>query len=429
LTFSTETAATPSSQDNANGLSAATQATAGEAASARRSSSQAAAGETAPASPPVKQAPAIADNNPTISIRRGPAATDAPVPQNVDAQLALPIQSLSMRAVPLATLIDSLADMSGVPMTIDPTALEIIGLSPRREVTLDVKSVTIEQALRTALASQRLDIAVRDGKVVVVGPAADAKRPRDYDVTDLAAGDVTKAALLAEQIQRFVAVESWEPSGGAGNISANGTTLHIEQADREHIRVLVFLERLRLARGLPLVSRYPAERLTNESTYGQLAGKLRRPTTFTYVPWTRLADVVRDWQRQSDVTMLVDWKRLAEVELEPSSPISCSVIHRTWEEALDGILEPLGLAWWAIDGETIQITSRKAADGLQRIEFFAIPLALREKYAGDEALIEAIRRELVERGQATVQVDIDGDRLIVLGNATAHRYLERRVGK
>jgi hypothetical protein len=414
----------PGSTNSASIASAAASATPGEAASA--------AGESGNSLPAKAKPPAAPNEDPTITVRRGPPSAEPPQPRAVASQLALPINSLSMRAVPLMKIVDTLSDMSGVPITLDPAALELTGGSPRREATMDAKDTTIERLFRNVLSQQRLDFVEQDGRLIVVSPTADTQRPRDYDVADLLIAGETNAARLAGRILRFIAPESWEAVGGVGTIAVNGTTLHVEQTDRVHIGILLFCERLRVARGLAPKSRYPVERLVADSPYGRLAAKLNQPTTFTFVPWTRLADVVRDWRERSGVTMLVDWQALAQVELGPSSPVSCSALQRTWEDALDGILAPLGLSWWAVDGDTIQITSRTAVERMRRVEFFAIPQKLREQFAGDAALVESLQTELREHAKAAdggLVMDVDGQHLIVSASDVAHRYLTQRLAR
>jgi hypothetical protein len=199
--------------------------------------------------------------------------------------------------------------------------------------------------------------------------------------------------------------------------------------------VLIFCERLRLARGLAARSRYPTALLSADSAYKKLAPKFKQRTTFTFLPWTRLADVLRHWQEESGVTIVADWAALTDAELGPSAPIACSAIDRTWEDALDGVLAPLGLAWWAVNGETIQITSREALNDIQRIEFYAVPKSLRGQFASNEALIDSLAGEV--RTSATdsrapleatqLELDKPSGRLIVLATPQVHRFLSRRL--
>jgi hypothetical protein len=124
--------------------------------------------------------------------------------------------------------------------------------------------------------------------------------------------------------------------------------------------------------------------------------------------------------------VVVDWSALEEPQLNPSSPIACSANNRSWQEALDGILEPLGLAWWAVDPQTIQITSRSALVNIRRIDFYSAK-------SGGQALIDSLQKDLAAAaaaGKATdvrMSFDEPSGRLIVLATPEQHRILSRRL--
>jgi hypothetical protein len=365
-----------------------------------------------------------------VTVRRGPAEVDSAPQATVTAKLSLPIRELAMRDVPLTRAIEQLSDLANLPITLDPTALALTGVAPLQTVTLEMKDGTIERALRDLLSPLRLALVERDGQISIVRAPGRGLLPASYDVSDLVAVGDQDANRIAQLLQRFVAPESWQASGGAGSIVVQGTGLQIKQSEENYIALIVFCERLRVARGLVPKSRYPAERLITDSPNGHLEKKLATHTTFTFAPWTRLADVVRDWSERSGITLLVDWQALGELDLGPSSPISCSAVSQTWQSALDEILAPLGLAWRAIDGTTIQITSAAAAEQQSRIEFIRIPAGFRQQFVSGAAMIEALRNDLAAEGamgRASLELQIDGDRLIVLGNAAAQQFLSQRL--
>ena len=305
--------------------------------------------------------------------------------------------------MPLVRFIETMSGVAGTGITLDPLALEQVGISPQATVSVNAQDAPLQSILHDALAQRRLDIAEQGGQLRVVLPKADEPHAIDYDVKDLAAG--TDAAAVGQLIEHFVAPATWKSAGGKGTLQANGTTLHIEQSDAVRRQVVIFCERLRLARGLAIQSKYPAALLSVESPYQRLSAKLSEPTTFTFLPWTRLDDVVRNWQELSGLMVLVDWGALAEAELGPSSPVACSANDRTWQESLDGVLEPLGLGWWAVNGETIQITSLAALEKIQRIEFYQVPPKLRASFAtqpGARRLAaEGVGRSGRQAGQAS----------------------------
>jgi hypothetical protein len=373
--------------------------------------------------------PHVANNG--VMVRRGPPGD---VLQRTAAQiLGARVKSFQVSEMPLVRFIDTISGVAGMGITLDPLALEQVGISPEATVSVNAQDAPLQSILHEALAQRRLDIAGQGGQLRVVLPKADEPHAIDYDVKDLAAG--ADAAAAGQLIEHFVAPPTWKSAGGKGTLAASGTTLHIEQSDAVRRQVVVFCERLRLARSLAIQSKYPAAMLSVESPYQHLSAKLSEHTTFTFLPWTRLDDVARNWQELSGLRVLVDWSTLAEAELGPSSSVACSALDRSWQESLDGVLEPLGLGWWAVDGETIQITSVAALEKIQRVEFYHVPAKLRATFASNQALVDSLQKELAEDSgklvkplQAHIEVDGPSGRLIVLATPTAHRHLSQRLG-
>jgi hypothetical protein len=365
----------------------------------------------------------------SLYVRLGPVADGGIPPQRNAQQLGTHIESLAVAETSLYRFVDTVCELADVAVTLDPFELELAGVTPRRMVGIDAKDATIEQVLRDVFTKLRLDLVERDGQFGIELAGGDARREITYDVADLAGQQ--EATPIADLVQRFVAPNSWTDAGGGGSIKVEKSRLRIEQSQRVRHELLIFCERLRLARGLSQRSRYPAALLATVSPYEAAAQALRQRATFTLLPWTRLSDAVRHWQDANKLTLLVDWRALADMELGPSTPVTCSAIDQTWEDALDGILEPIGLAWWAVNGETIQITSREAMDEIQKVEFYAVPPALRDQFATAEDLVKSLQDELAElaaKARATPQpptmeLDEPSGRLIVLATPVSHRRL------
>ncbi len=370
----------------------------------------------------------------SLSVRLGPMPSGAAPPHRTAEQLATQLNSLAVTEMQLSRFVELASDVADVAITLDPVELELAGISPRQAVTVDANDIKVEQLLRDLFARNRLEFVENDGHAGVALAGGDRRREVIYDVADLAGA--ADATAIAELVVRFVAPTTWEAAGGAGAIRAEGTKLRIEQSQSIRHQALIFLERLRLARNLTQRSRYPASLLSIRSPYEAMAPKLKQHTTFTFLPWTRLTDVTRHWQESSGLTILVDWSAAADAELDPSSPVSCSAIDRSWEDVFDEVLAPLGLGWWAINGETIQITNRENLDKIQRAEFHVVPKPIRDRFASGAALVESLKTELAAldaqshaKSQPPVmEFDEPSGRLIVLGTPRVHRHLTQRLG-
>jgi hypothetical protein len=360
-----------------------------------------------------------------VNVRRGPVTNDA---ADTGAHLATQIQSLQIVDMPLVRFIETISELSSVPITLDPIQLELNGISPRAAVSVDASDETLDKILRDALSGQRFELVELDGRAAVTIPNSDERREVDFDVKDLVKdGD---AAPIGKLIERFVAPTTWQAAGGKGTITVDGTTLHINQSLLVRREALIFCERLRLARSLPLRSKYPATMLSVDSPYEKLASKLNQSTTFTFLAWTRLADILHQWQDLTGLTILVDWSALAEAEFNPASPLACSTIDRPWTEALDGILEPLGLTWWSVDDQTIQITTLDALQRIERVEFYPVPKQLRDQYATTNELTAALQKQIATRptkhGKPTeprIDLDAPSSRLIIRATPDVQRFL------
>jgi hypothetical protein len=372
--------------------------------------------------------PPPVDANLPIKSRRGPIVDDPSRAVTAAERLATRVKSLSLAEMPLARFAEILSAMTGVPITLDPITLELNGVSPRDPVSANATDMTLDKILRDALAAHRLELVDQNGAAFVAIPDATQQRSVDFDVKDLAPGG--DASGVAGLVERFVAPTIWKTAGGNGSIKVDGTTLHVDAPLLARREALIFCERLRLARGLQRRSKYPAALLTIESPLEKLGPILDKPTTFTFMPWTRIADVVHQWQELTGITILVDWSALADAEFTPSSTVACSAIDRPWSESLDGVLTPLGLGWWAVDGQTIQITTLDGLERFERVEFYPISPKLREQYAKDDALLTALQEAVSSRPgdhadarPCELTVDQPGGRLIVRASPLVHRFL------
>jgi hypothetical protein len=373
--------------------------------------------------------------DPLTAVRLGPMASESLRPRDVARQLALPIQSLDLPRVPLSRLLETISDLAAVPITLDPAALTMAGMGANEEAGARARDTTVAALLADVLAKHGLAYEEQGGLLTVVKPNVDRRRSVDYELKDLVGPDDANAAELAELVRRFVEPASWKAAGGPGLIEVDGTTLRVEQTGRVQYQILMFCERLRLVRDLPPRSRYPVERLAIEPLYPQLESRLAASTTFTFLPWTRLADLFRHWQDASGVTVLVDWSALAEQELGPATSVACSIVDRPWSEALDTILTPLGLTWWAVDDRTIQITTRDAGSRVQQIEFYPVAKNVLDQHVSTAAFTAALERELESQFAAAAQdapsyqLAFDGPsgRLIVLGTPDVQSHLASRL--
>jgi len=209
------------------------------------------------------------------------------------------------------------------------------------------------------------------------------------------------------------------PLGETVSLETSDNTLSIEQAQQFHYQVLIFFERLRLARKIPPRSRFPVKRLAGSSAYATLAERLRTQTTFTFSHYTSIGEIVRYWQQELGVPILVDWPALAELGFWPNSRIACTAENKPWSTALDQVLEPLGLGWRAVVGGAVEITSAEKVQTELQLEIYQL-----DRELGDQTeRVLGELRGIAEKKPAAIAYDPTGKVLLVLQPAAVQRLI------
>ncbi len=304
--------------------------------------------------------------------------------RSAEEQLETKIPSLTVKDVTLADFLALMSSLSGVPISVAPIELQMAGVSPGKRVSLEAQEIRLDEALAKVLEPLHLEATTAGPQAVIVREDAARVRKIDYPIDDLI-GDQTTAADYAKWIVNLIAPQSWTRAGGTGTIATTPTGLHIEQAQNIHYQVLFFLERIRLAKQMPLRSRYPARLLGAKPFYSLVEERVTAPTTFTFSHETPLAEVFRYWQSELGLPVFVDWPELAMLDLWPNSRITCRITNEPWHAALDAVLTPLELGWRAGPGGTIQITSQAVVNAESVLDVY--PANSWQDKASDEAII------------------------------------------
>ncbi len=161
------------------------------------------------------------------------------------------IDGIDAGGAPLAKFVELISELSTIPITLDPAALAQVKARPDSPVSLTMTDATVAQVLTAGLATHRLSYALRGEQVVVI--AAPRSRERmltaNYDVEDLAADDAALKELI-QHIHALVEPATWNAAGGAGTLTSEAGKLTAKNTQDAHFALHVFLQKLRIARGL-----------------------------------------------------------------------------------------------------------------------------------------------------------------------------------
>jgi hypothetical protein len=391
------------------------------------------------AEPPAEQPTSNSPDDPSPSLPTATLQTEDRAggvshPIDVRARLADSVRQIDFDAIELADLIDLLVEMTRLPITLDLDALERRGLRATALVSIHLSDTTVAEILAEALTQHGLHYSADDRQVVVTDSRT-ARAVVRYRVADLVQGDSPAARSaglerLAKEIQTLVAPATWQSAGGRGTIRVQEDLLEIDQSRAVLYQILVFCEKLRLARGLPLRSRFPASRFPLASRTAQVRDKLDRPVTITFIQPTPLPEVAQYVHHVTGLTIAIDWRRLLPEGIAPSAEITCGVTDKPLEESLSALLSPLGLGWRVVNADSIQLVTQADAEGRLEVEFY--PVGDDVQAAGQSRpLVDRLRKEVSSNswtgtgGKGVAVYDPPSGHLIVLQTQPIQRQVEQ----
>lgn len=341
-------------------------------------------------------------------------------------QLAQRMPGIDFKAMPLNDFFQMISKLSGAPVSVSAAQLQMAGISARKKVTLHAQDITLDEALARVLKPLRLRHEVQGPHIAVVYRNAAKAREITYPIDDLV-GSLTSAEQIGEWIEQLVAPATWSDGEETGTMEVRSDSLRITQREPIHYQTLIFLEQLRLVRGLLPRSKYPVEKLVGTSPTASSSDRLAARALFTFSRETSLQEVFEHWQRELDMSLLVDWKSLADLELWPRSRIVCAIDNRPWHEALTDVLEPLGLGWRVAGRGAIEIASSERIRSEPQLELYSLRVRDEAEWAG---LLADLRGRFLAANQADASsagqkllVDLQGGVLLVLLPAEAQREL------
>ena len=237
----------------------------------------------------VADLPDVRAEIPSVTMRLGPIARGETNPVQVAQQFALRVESLAATGMSIERFVAFVSDLAAVPITIDPLALELAGVSPRDTVAVQTSGVTLEDLARNGLSKPRLEIVDHDGRIRLELAKGGERSTKRYDVADLMAPGAADASEIARVVERFVAPTAWQSGIGSDKLAVEGKKLRVDQSKSVHHELLIFCERWRLARGLrSAANTRPAacQLLRRIRRWTQNCGNARRSRSYPGRGWT-----------------------------------------------------------------------------------------------------------------------------------------------
>jgi hypothetical protein len=365
----------------------------------------------------------------------------APAKVDVPARLATKIAGVEFREAPLYKALETISDLAGVAISLDVEALYASGIGIGEPVNVTGTSLTVGAVLEQALGPVGLRAREEQGQLLVSPLNARQPRKARYAVDDLVRAGDPPIEELVGMIRALVGVRAGLDDMPL-DVSVSDGAIVVSAAEIEHDRMVELCEKLRVARGRPLRSRFSADRpdLRFDPRRFELAPRraraeaiLGRRITAGIGRPAPLCDVVTYLAEQADATILVDGPALAAAGMAVETEARLVAANESLEVALATLLEPLGLVYRVVDEKVIEITTLKAAATRPCIEFYPVRGLFSDPAPAADA-VESHRERLlaaagIEGSSAVIVFDPPSRCLVVSAAYPEQVRLERALRK
>jgi hypothetical protein len=304
----------------------------------------------------------------------------SPAVEKVVKALATPT-AMEFIETPLLDVVEYLKDLHQIGVQIDEKAFRQAKVSIEVPVTVNLKQVSLQSALRLMLRPLDLTYAVQDDAIVITTPKAARSRlvANVYPIGDLVepvgaggAGRLDCGTLVAA-VTANVSPRTWFAAGGRGTISAlplgQPRYLVVTHNGCVQAEIIELLARLsEVAAGRPGLTEREAK----------LYDALKGPTTLEFAE-TPLSDVIDYLKDLHGIEIQLDSKSVGKVGAATDTPISETVKGVPLEAALQRILRKVNLGY-VVQDDVLLITS--ASDAQVRL--------LPAVYALDEEMLRRL---------------------------------------
>ena len=312
-------------------------------------------------------------------------------------------------------------ELTGVPVTIDATALANSGFDINTTVNVVSVESSIEDILNNVLKSASLSWRI-DGNQIVVGPVGHrSKEPLQvvYDVASLANGndggdlDAWKKLLAKLAVGNKTSVEStWD-----------GSNWSVEATPNVHTMIRVTAGQLQ-----SVTSANPnAETLLPR--WVRIQPLLQQKTDLDLSRGAKIQRVASHLSKDVNGNILVNWNSLWEIGWDLNSSIPLVTDEQPLKDVLDALLTSMHLTYIPCTADTLVITSPSAARAQRWTEFYK--LAVEDDEAAAEA-VQLFKEHVLEAhdnpDEADIHIEALGNWIAVRASPLDHRRLVEAIG-
>ncbi len=362
---------------------------------------------------PADQPPAIASRKPVVAFTVDPhhfAAESAPLqfqvtlrrvgqPPVARSSLSRTVDQLELPDTTLSAFCHLMEQMSGLPVTIRGDCLVMARVGPLDAMAIAVKKSSLGAAFASGLRPLHLGYRQEGPHVIIDHLAVLRGRPARLR---LPVADLTSKGWTDQELERTVrnavSPSRWRATEGPRatlHVAGGVLETHVEPAIQ--FQVLEFVERLRLAHGIPTRTAYGAhlESMPRRDLLAQAnLSRLMVSRTGHGVP---MAEWLADLEEQANMALLVDWQALASQEISRQSTLRFNQGPLPLGQLLPAVLDPLGLAYEVLADDFLRITTKQQQDQTYHVGIYPLRSLLARTAAEPEQVAATLQAAFVSQ--------------------------------
>ncbi|MGE0759086.1 MAG: hypothetical protein AB7F89_03430 [Pirellulaceae bacterium] len=337
--------------------------------------------DSPPEEPPVAAAPSP-EESPPADKPPSPEGDEAaprivpPPPRNIDfaARLNDPIPEIEFAGTPFQDFLQFVANYSTIPISLNPDALVWLQLTPRSPVSIQLRDTTVAQLLDAVLNKMGLERQPAEQQlwVTFATDRPEGRRKARLNVADLTDENPARILEIEEHILDLIAPGTWTGAASGGSLAHEDSVLLVEHRSEVLFQVILFCEKLRVARGLPPRSKFNPNYFQLATRQQRAQPALTKPITLNYPRPVPLVQVLNRITKETGVHLLVDWRATAAGGWNPDTHVIFTVASQPLGDALHTLLADMDLTLRIVDETTWQITTQAAADQHLDLEFYRL---------------------------------------------------------
>ncbi|HAA67999.1 MAG TPA: hypothetical protein DCE55_02555 [Planctomycetaceae bacterium] len=283
---------------------------------------------------------------------------------DIDTQIARSLESFEIHRQPLVDFARFVSEFTYLPVTLDVVSLRQHEISPLVPVSAELNQTTFRDLLPALLAPLELKTTFDSHQGIIIHhrthhPEA---RARKIDVRDLATNP-TETEQLCRLIQTLVAPSTWRTQGGTGSLQGARGTLIVYQTHSIHTEVERFCGQLRRAR-----KKLPPLKL-NPGNHNPGAEPQFPLVSLTFSQPTRLLQMVKRLEQETDSRLVVNWASLAQQGWYADSTSTLVANADPLDHVLEQLFQPTPVTLSALGSTLYHVTTETPSEVRMQIMF------------------------------------------------------------